>query len=429
MAKAKKAKQKKAWQPPPEDSLTPIQKAVIAAALSFVPFFFFVILPIIARDHYVEQLKIPREIFLSPPEKIHLVKTGDVPPTYRVNVNGVIFRVPQSYTPVRIENKLVEFRPESRRISRTLSIASLKEPRNLKFTATGLVRWCMPTEMLDYMQTVLRATWHPIRLTFKAQLFAMEGINGKIFEARWDAHHRGFIFPTAGNKGYIGRIFKTNGDGYFEFSMVDPVFPVSLREWVNLAMKIKTPISADMIPSKDAKPKVSLDKLIEQLEYSHDTTRILGKSLSEFFRTQDPKWLIPTATIMEQRGFYPEVIDLHKQYLKDFPIDSPYKTKWNEILDKTVQNIIKLEIDPQQGKKTLRVFCKNLTNLQIRQAWIKVKITYFNGAQKTFISELIRSGRLFDQQEKALEIRIPDDISLHDHDRIDFRIMQVDFFS
>ncbi len=427
MSESKPAKTKKQWQPNEEDSFTPLQKGLIIAVVLFVPFLLFIILPIVVRNHLVENLKIPRELFLSPPDNISLVRSKLVPPTYKVNINGVTFRIPESYTPVRVNDNSCEFRPEPRRVSRSIEIAALDNPKKLKYSPTGLVRFFLPTSMLKFMQTVLRATWHPIRLTFKAHLFANEGINGKIFEARWDAHNRGFIFPTPGNKGYLGRVFRTNGPGYFEFSYNDPIFSITLQDWVDLAMKIKPSAEAYDNSLASQASRFSLPNLIKQAEMRDTEPVILGDCLSEFFRTTSPQWLIPVAMVMENRGFYPEVIELHKQYIKSFAIDSPVKLLWNDILDRTVQKILKLEIDPKLSQKELRVYCKNLTKLQIKQAIAKIDIQYLNGTEKSFLTKLIRSGRLFEQQEKTLSIEVPSDITLNEFENITCRIMQVDF--
>ncbi|EKD84134.1 MAG: hypothetical protein ACD_39C00221G0003, partial [uncultured bacterium] len=236
-----KAKKKKNWQSDEEEGLAPWQKAALIAVLTFVPFMLFVVIPMLARDHYSKTLKLPEEVFLKAPEEINLVSTGEVGATYKVTINETEFKIPEAFTPTKISRDRIDFKPSSRREARQITILAQKEARTIQFTKTGFARWFMPSSMQLFLQTILRATWHPIRLIFKAQFFATEGITGRIFEARWDVHHRGFIFPVSGDKGYIGRVFRTNAPGYFEFMVLDSVAPVSLREWVNLAMRIKPP--------------------------------------------------------------------------------------------------------------------------------------------------------------------------------------------
>ncbi|GAB4270666.1 MAG: hypothetical protein Kow0029_07630 [Candidatus Rifleibacteriota bacterium] len=422
---AKAQKKKKSWQVE-EDSLPPIQKGIIVALVSFIPFFFFVLLPVLARDHFVKKLKIPAEVFLSPPEMINLVKTGEVGETFKVTIEGVEFKIPVAFTPVRIDENFIEFASGSRRLSQTISIACLKEAPKLNFTATGFARWFMPTNVLQFMQVILRATWHPVYLMFKAQFFASEGIASKVFEARWDAHHRGFIFPTPGQRGYIGRVFRTNGPGYFEFAWKDEVNPVTLQQWVNLAMKIKPPSSYNA-PDPYSPGFYNIGLLQTQAEDPDRQVEVLSRSLNEFFRTGKAMWLIPVALVMKNRGYTSQVIELHKKYLNAFPIGSPLKETWNKILDKTVDGTLKIEIDRKLRKKELDIYCKNLTDKQIGQILVKFTIKYLNGTEKTFYSKLLKDERLFEFQEKHLYVEAPIDVSLIDADEISYRIMQIDF--
>jgi hypothetical protein len=192
-------------------------------------------------------------------------------------------------------------------------------------------------------------------------------------------------------------------------------------------MKIKPTAEAYDGSFASQPSSLSLPGMIKQAEIRDTEPQILGQCLSEFFRTNSPQWLIPVAMVMENRGFYPEVIELHKQFIKSFPVDSPVKLLWNEILDRTVQKILKLDIDPKLSQKELRIYCKNLTKLQIKQAIAKIDIQYMNGTEKSFLAKLIRSGRLFEQQEKVLSVDVPADVTMNEFENITFRIMQVDF--
>ncbi|MEW6710198.1 MAG: hypothetical protein AB1403_10290 [Candidatus Riflebacteria bacterium] len=423
---AKESKKKKNWQVE-EEGMSPLQKGLIIAIVSFIPFFFFILLPVLARDHFVKNLKIPPDVFLSPPQEISLVKTTDVGETFKILINGVEFKVPTTFTPVKIGPNFIELASGTRRLSQTISIVSLTEPRKIDYTSTGFAGWFMPESVLAFMQTILRATWHPIRLMFKAQFFASEGIASRIFEARWDAHHRGFIFPTPGQSGYIGRIFCTNGPGYFEFSMRDQVNPVSLQQWVNLAMKIKPPAIEDQAQDPFVPAFFNLEMMQKQALQPEQQVEVLSRAINEFFRTEKAMWLIPVALVMRERGYNSQVIDLHRRYLNAFPIGSPLKETWNSILDQTVNNTLKLEIDPKLRKKELRIFCKNLTEKQIGKILVKIIVKYPNTAEKSFIATLLQNERLYELQEKELLAVAPADIPFAEAESIDYRIMQIDF--
>ena len=427
MAKeSKKEKKKRSWQVE-EEGMSPLQKGLIVSVLAFIPFFFFILLPVLARDHFVKKLKIPPEIFLSGPEEINLVKTGEIGETFRLLINGVEFKIPAAFTPLKIGQNYIEMSSSPRRLSQTISISCQSEAEKIKYSATGFAGWFMPDTVLGFMQTILRATWHPVRLMFKAQFFASEGIASKVFEARWDAHHRGFIFPTPGQTGYIGRIFRTNGPGYFEFMVRDQVYPITLQQWVNLAMKIKPPSQND----EEADPFVpaffDLESLSSNAYIPERQVEVLSRSLNEFFRTGKPMWLIPVALVMRERGYNSQVIDLHRQFLNSFPIGSPLKGTWNQILDETVNKTLKLELDPKLRRKEMKVFCRNFTDKQIGKILVKIIVDYANGTEKSFFATLLENERLYEKQEKELLIRVPNDISLAESDQLSYRIMQIDF--
>ncbi len=423
---ARESKKKKKWQVEKE-GMSPLQKGLIIAIVSFIPFFFFILLPVLARDHFVKNLKIPPDIFLSPPQEISLVKTADVGKTFKIRINGVEFKIPVAFTPVKIGSNFIELASGARRLSQTISIVSLIEPRKIDYTSTGFAGWFMPESVLAFMQTILRATWHPVRLMFKAQFFASEGIASRIFEARWDAHHRGFIFPTPGQSGYIGRVFCTNGPGYFEFSMRDQVNPVSLQQWVNLAMKIKPPAVEDQTQDPFVPAFFNLEMMQKQASQPEHQVEVLSRAINEFFRTEKAMWLIPVALVMRERGYNSQVIDLHRRYLNAFPIGSPLKETWNSILDQTVGNTLKLEIDTKLQKKELRIFCKNLTEKQIGKILVKIIVKYPGSPEKSFIATLLQNERLYELQEKELMAIAPADVPLAEAESIDYRIMQIDF--
>lgn len=427
MSKEKPAgKAKKAWKPDEGFTLSPLQKVILVAVISFIPFFLFIILPLLSREHFIKNLKIPEEIFLSTPEAINLVSTADAGPTYKVNINSFEFKIPIRFTPTRINATNAEFRADPRSESRYIYILGEPNSRTMDFSAGGIATWFMPAKLQNFLPLILNADWHPIRLMFKAQFYSSEGITSKIFEAKWDLHHRGYVFQTPDQKGYLGRVFRTNRPGYFEFLMVDIVNPVSLREWVNVAMKIKPPEEDEKPIDPLATPSMSLQALTELAAIPERQSDALSGALSEFFKTKSPEWLIPVASIMQAREFYPELINLHKQYLNRFPVDSPYKKAWNDILDNAVGKILKIEIDPQMGMRELKIFCHNLTKLEIGQVWLKIIIKEV-GEEKSFMAPLLPQGRILPDEEKELVVKSPADISLTNNIGIEYRIVQIDF--
>jgi hypothetical protein len=422
-----KTKKKRNWQAEEEEGLEPWQKAVIIALATFIPFMLFVVAPMIARDHYSKTLKLPEEVFLKAPEEINLVSTGEVGDTYKVLLNETEFKIPESFTPTRISRDRIDFKPSSRREARQITILAQNESRTIKFTNTGFARWFMPSSMQLYLQTILRATWHPIYLMFKAQFFASEGITGRIFEARWDIHHRGFIFPVSGGKGYIGRVFRTNNPGYFEFMVLDSVAPVSLREWVNLAMRIKPPSDLASATLPAAYGNNSIEALIERAALPEREPEVLSTALTLFYHNKKPGWLLPVATVMENREFFAELIELHQQFANSFEPDSPYKALWDQLFNRALNKIIKLEIDPQLHLRELSVNCLNLTHLEITQVWLKITVKSKISGDRSFMAELLPHGRLYEQQAKDITIRAPDNISLADAESVDYQITRLAF--
>jgi hypothetical protein len=191
-------------------------------------------------------------------------------------------------------------------------------------------------------------------------------------------------------------------------------------------MNIKPPERSQQ--STDSQPVTppTLSSLIEYAQNPKQENRAISESLSEFYRTLAPEWLIPVAIVMQNREFYPDLIDLHKQHLSRFPVDSPHKQAWNDVLDNAVTKIIKMEIDPQPGLRELNVYCKNLTSIDIGQVWARINIKTADG-EKSFMAPILAQGRLFSNDEKHMHVKVPDDINLGTNPEINHRIMQIDF--
>lgn len=424
---AKKGNRKKQSVQEQIENLATWQKVLIVGVISFIPFFFLLLLPLLSRDHFVKTLKLPEEVFLSSPEQINLVSTGIIPPTYKLNINGVEFKIPEAYTPSAIKHDSAEFSREPRKEARRIVVLAQAGSREIEFTHTGIARWFMPTSLHSFLQMILRANWHPVRLMFKAQFYASQGITSKIFETRWDAHHRGFIFPTSGQHGYLGRVFGTNKPGYFEFLYLDPVNPISLRDWVNLAMKIKPPGENTALPDPLSPSLANQATLSEMAEHVNKEPEVLGTALSEFYRTKQPGWLIPVAKVMENRQYFSELVVLHKQFLNAFPSDSSLRETWDTIFDRTSKKMLAIEIDPSLDLRELNVHCKNLTQLEIAQVRLRITIKSSSAGEQSFLTVLLPHGRLYESQEKQIIIKAPDHISLSDCEGIEYRITQIEF--
>ena len=425
---------------PKELLLKKIQKIVIWSLVVLFPVTIFIIIPLICRNHFVQTLKISEDVFLSAPEYINLVNTDEqlkelhkeVGPCYRIKINGYTFAIPEKFTPSKIDFNEAEFRIKSRSEGRYIYLHSERRTRTLNFSSNGITKWFLPNETRKLLPIILNATWHPFRLMFKAQFFASEGITSKIFQSKWDKNHIGYIFPTPGNEGYLGRIFRMNDAGTVEFLISDSVDPVMLREWVNVAMMIQTPSPSDDEAIGDEsiddneKSLFSLDDLILKATDQSQQIYTLSIALNEFYRLKEPEWLIPVAIIMQERGFFPEVLDLIEQNKSSFK-NPQYQAKWNELLDKAVAESITIEADPVQNVRELNLYCKNLTDLTINQVTLNIEVTSNLGVTKSFDVSLLKQSSLRSKEEKQIQVKCPDNISLSDFAKISHRVTSLEF--
>lgn len=412
--------------------LTKFQKSLFWATIALIPLTLFYILPIVCRSYFVKELKVSEEVFLSAPEPINLVSTSDIGPCYKITINGYTFAIPEKYTPSKIDYNEAEFRIKSRSEGRYIYLRSEKRTRTMNFNSQGITRWFLPSEARAFLPLILNANYHPFRLLFKSQFFASQGITSKIFTSKWDKFHVGYIFPTAGNEGYLGRIFRMNDAGTVEFLMSDSVIPVTLRDWVNIAMRIQTPYPTTADTSFEEQEKSNnllLEKLIENAENQEleEQSRTLSLALNEFYRTKEPEWLIPVAIVMENRGFFPDVLDLISQYKPSFNETSVYLPKWNEIIDKAVAESLSIEAEPRRSLREFDLYCKNLTDLDINQIVIKIDVTSNLGVIQSFTTSLLNQSYLRSREEKHLKIKCPDYISVADAINISHRVTSLEF--
>ena len=205
-----------------------------------------------------------------------------------------------------------------------------------------------------------------------------------------------------------------------------------LREWVNVAMMIQTPSPSDDEAIGDEsiddneKSLFSLDDLILKATDQSQQIYTLSIALNEFYRLKEPEWLIPVAIIMQERGFFPEVLDLIEQNKSSFK-NPQYQAKWNELLDKAVAESITIEADPVQNVRELNLYCKNLTDLTINQVTLNIEVTSNLGVTKSFDVSLLKQSSLRSKEEKQIQVKCPDNISLSDFAKISHRVTSLEF--
>ena len=433
---AKTGKKKGVKLSPKAAKIAKIKRITIWSCAILLPILIFIVIPLYCRNHFVQTLKISEDIFLSAPEEVNLVSSSEIGPFYRLKINGYSFAIPNEFTPAKIDYNEAEFRIKSRSEGRFIYLRSERRTRTMNFNSQGVTKWFLPTETRKFLPMILNANWHPFRLLFKSQFFASEGITSKIFKAKWDLNHEGYIFPTAGNEGYLGRIFRQKGDGTVDFLVSDSVNIVTLRDWVDLAMKIATPAQTDSDYSdneSDLTPE-ELKGIIDEFAIKAldpDTQAdVLGQCLNEFYRSKNPVWLLPVAIVMEARGFFPDVLDLvETDIVQGYKNEAPdyYMPMWNELIDKAVAESIAIEIDPQQGLRELNIYCKNLTDLDINQVYIKIDVLSNLNENQSFTVPLLSQSYLRSREEKQLQVKCPPDISIANAVSITHRVESLEF--
>lgn len=353
---------------------------------------------------------------------------------YKVIINGYSFLIPNEFTPSRIDHDYVEFRQKPRGEGRYIAIKAERRTRTIAFNVNSLTRLFIPTEARNLIPLILNATWHPVRLWFKAEFYASQGITGKIFTSKWDMTHVGYIFPNHNKEGYMARIFNMKGDGTVEFEMSDSVFPVTLREWVNVAMKIATPLpkESEVIDNQQEddieREIIQRKELLDLANNEFTYTEAISRGLNEYFRrNKDPKWLMPVAKVMQHRGFYPDVLALINYHKNSLSKDSKFAKEWDDLIDDAVEESVAILIDPQQGIRELNVYCKNKTKLDINQVELHFNITSNIGLKQEFTTTLLDQTSIRAEEEKHLLVKVPEEISLANAAYINFRVTKLEF--
>ncbi len=402
------AKKSKEWKIPDEEPLTPAQRISLIVIVSLIPVFFLIILPLIVRNYIVSTLKLPENVIFAIPEEKKL-SGGIGLRTYKIRIQGFEFQIPENYVPTLIENDLAEFRVSPRRSSRTITIHASRKSKPVDLQGSGLVRWFLPKDMLEFFDTILFSYWHPVRLLGKANFFVNEGIAGPIFSAKWDANHRGYIFPMQGEKGFLGRIFGQDGTGYAEIGAYDQVKPVTFEEWCDFGVLVKPPFHQESQiaasgPRKVISPRETFVRAKDGGYASQ--TAALEDSLNEFFQTGHPSWIIPIAHVMEQRGFYGEVINLCGKFSKTKRLDNDQISHLRDAFEKAWRRVLFLENDPDFDLNQITIYCQNLSDFPIRK--IQMKLTYGSTeGEKCFRETLFDNSTLYGPSTKTISINPP----------------------
>lgn len=422
-------KQKKAWQPKQSFKLTKEQKIILLIMAMLVPTVIFVLIPIVARNHYTNKLNIPREIFLSAPQKIQLPTTTTINNLYTINLNGYKFPIPDNFSPSRISENSIEFRETLRADCRRIYITANPNTQPISFTKLGISRWFLPRNTFKFLQLILNSNWHPIRLMFKAQYYTIEGLNSKIYQCNFGNSYSGFVYPSAGQEGYIARAFNKTGSGYFDYHIKDPVSPPTLNEWLNHTTKISPLEITSELPNKAEASKHNLHNLIKLSREAdpENENELLSIGLSEYFRTKSPEWLIPVLEILSNRKYYPDLIAMHQRFSKHFEANPEMAVLWENIMEKAIDKILKIDLDVYETSKELAIFCKNLSNLEINQLELKIIITDYYGQTSSFITPVVKAGKILPGFEKNNVIRIPREISIRDSKQVTHQVTKLLF--
>ena len=411
------------------------QQALIAASIAFIPFFFFIMLPMATRNHIINEMKISPELLDHVPPLILLPATPQAYRAMKINMKGTVFSIPYEFSPVSVSDNMVRFRllkrlqdsdnPDIKKptvIARDISISVSDQTPKMDLTNQLLVRWFMPQTMLKYLELSLRATWHPIRLLCKAQILLGEGIVGKILEARWDVHHRGFIFPLPAQSGFLARVFRTNGPGYFEFMMKDDLGSISFSEWAAIATRISPPDYDSGDPESKTPGRESLPELIQMVSQGMDNrSKAVETALNNYFRTGNHVWIVPIILDLSKQGFYRETIELYKKFRDLYWPNRSELAIFVESFQKALSRAIKTDMEIHVRNNSMLLFAENLTNSLIRD--LNVKIAVDSGdSKRSFDVTLFNRRSLHGNSSVTEEISMPKGIELKSNDLISWTI-------
>ena len=97
------------------------------------------------------------------------------------------------------------------------------------------------------------------------------------------------------------------------------------------------------------------------------------------------------------------------------------------MFDSTVKQIITTDIDPENLNREIKIYCKNLTALEIGQVWLRITVKSTDDSEKSFVAPLLKQSRLIEDQEKEIFLQLPEDISLANKASVYSNVVQIDF--
>ncbi len=405
--------------------MTNVQKGVLVSMLAFIPFYFIILLPLLTRNHLTSKMNIPASVMFSRPKEIFLVQSGIIPPTMKIQISGRTARVPRDFTPVELASQSVLFSKTQRPDSRSLGFGAFKNSKPIEMKETGVISWFVPADLKGFFDYTLSAYWHPARLMCKGYFLISQGINGQIYETSWDADTMAYVFPKAGNSGFIGRIFRKTGPEYTEFAYYDSIDRVQLTEWVDLAKMMTFDYDHDPSASSTQKPVIFSD-LLERAAINETTQwQAVETSLNQYFKTGSSSWILPIVAVQEARGFNHSLLEFYRKFYPLSKTDPAIATLWNDVLDRTVRRLVKMEMDPHLNLNYLVVNCVNIGEFPLRKLRIKINLVV-KDKEETFQSLLFPDNFLFPGVDKNIEVPPPDGISVHAATNIRWRVLDVE---
>ncbi len=404
----------------------------------FIPTFIFVLLPMATRYYLVNEARVPEVQLFAIPQLIS-VKAGipgpDFEPTLRLRDLTVV--IPSSMTPVLIEPGTIVLRQHPNAAARTLGIY---HPTNIPTWTSGadiMTRLLMPSDPEEFLRATLRATWHPVRLLSKATMITSLAIQTKVWEGQWQGGKTvGFIFPTFGEKGFVGRIFSREGKPtYCEFSYADEVNPIKIREWCELAGRMRwnggVPESTGAASAAEVVP-ADVDSMAASVEDSScpHQQEIVFAALQRYLDTSQPDWLFPVVLAQSKRGFLPEAIRLIQRHLPALRHEPRRMAVWYDLLDRVAQRLIKLNMDPHLQLHRFSCEMKNLTTLSLTKIRLRLKIERTTPEGVREVDEcrvtLLPQARLHPLDTKIVDLDVPANVQLRGINKVTWKFEGLD---
>jgi len=421
-------KQKKEWAPEEVVPWPLWKKALLTAILAFIPFFFGVILPMVTINHIVTKMKLAEEILLGKPDPIHMVYTAEPPPSMLLRMGVLQARVPRGWMPVQVGRSHVLLRQSPRRVARSIFLQAWPETPPVDLSSVWLFGLFIPDEPVQYFDTILWSTWHPVRLMCKANFLVSQGIAARFFEALMDDKHRAFVFPTPGNTGYTGRSFQTKHHMSGECSYFDEVHAVTLRDWVNLAMGLKFLPPVGSTGNKADTVKTPLEELLRRSAANGSPWEIVEESLNGYFATGSSSWMLPLTRVMAQQDYIPEAISFIRRYSPDAR-GTDLAPQWNELLNTIVSGLIKVDLEPHLQLNKFVCHIENTSRLPLRNLRLQFSLTLriIDGEHfRTFTRTFFHEGQLRPGLTESIEVTPPHGIFIHGAKNLAYQIEYVE---